>query len=341
MYRWLGKEQMPSLINTWLEQSVVIAPVRQGSVVVFQQLTKAEQAELSFLLNSRTPVKGFFLPQSEVMFRVEQGLFTSTAEEVKPQIILGLRSCDLQALRVLDGVFLSESQPDPYWAKKRESTTLVVVGCCEPGVDCFCTSVGLSPFESQGADVLLSQVEGFFLVKTLTKKGDLLFECLPEATNAQIEAGEKIQRKAATKMEIPFRIEGIKDRLVSLFESEVWSGLGQSCLGCGLCTYLCPTCHCFDIVDEAQRSERVRNWDSCLFHFYSQEASGHNPRPTVKERFRQRIMHKYVYFWERMAMIGCTGCGRCVRFCPVNLDLRHLIRTIQQFPGLSQGKEGV
>ena len=128
-------------------------------------------------------------------------------------------------------------------------------------------------------------------------------------------------------MDTPFETEGIRDKLYDLFESDFWAEVQQSCLGCGVCTFLCPTCHCFDIVDEVQRSERVRNWDTCMFRIYSQEASGHNPRPTNVERTRQRIMHKYAYFLDLFQEIGCTGCGRCVRHCPVDLDIRHIIHS--------------
>jgi sulfhydrogenase subunit beta (sulfur reductase) len=108
-------------------------------------------------------------------------------------------------------------------------------------------------------------------------------------------------------------------------------------MGCGICTFLCPTCFCFDIVDEAQRGERVRNWDTCMFRVYSQEASGHNPRPTKAERTRQRIMHKFAYWIDNINEIGCTGCGRCVQYCPVNLDIRHIISSAQSYKIASVG----
>ncbi|HOC23304.1 MAG TPA: 4Fe-4S dicluster domain-containing protein, partial [Anaerolineaceae bacterium] len=118
----------------------------------------------------------------------------------------------------------------------------------------------------------------------------------------------------------------LKDHLDQIFDSSLWGEFAQSCLGCGICTFLCPTCFCFDIVDEAQRDERVRNWDTCMFRVYSLEASGHNPRPTRAERTRQRLMHKFSYWLEHADQFGCTGCGRCVRYCPVGLDIRAMIR---------------
>jgi ferredoxin len=150
---------------------------------------------------------------------------------------------------------------------------------------------------------------------------------LPDASPAQVTATIQVQTAAIAGMDKPFEPEGIRDKLYDLFESDFWAEIQQSCLGCGVCTFLCPTCHCFDIVDEVQRSERVRSWDTCMFRIYSQEASGHNPRPTNVERTRQRIMHKYAYFLDLFHEIGCTGCGRCVRYCPVDLDIRHIVKS--------------
>jgi len=176
---------------------------------------------------------------------------------------------------------------------------------------------------------MLTDVGDAYLADIQNEKGEMLFAHLPEASQKQIDASKKVQSAAHAEMSRPFEVEGIRDKLYSLFDSEFWYEIQQSCLGCGVCTFLCPTCHCFDIVDEAQRSERVRNWDTCMFRIYSQEASGHNPRPTNVERTRQRIMHKYAFFVENQGEIGCTGCGRCVRYCPVDLDIREIIRSAQ------------
>jgi ferredoxin len=230
---------------------------------------------------------------------------------------------------LLDGVFAEDGHPDPYWIQKREQTTIVALGCASPCATCFCTTVGSGPFDKRGVDVMLIEVDDDYVADVRSEKGEALWRHMPDASQEQIDASRQVQTRAAAKMKAPFETEGIKDKLYSLFESGFWSEIQQSCLGCGVCTFLCPTCHCFDIVDEVQRSERVRNWDTCMFRIYSQEASGHNPRPTNIERTRQRIMHKYAYFLDLFQEIGCTGCGRCVRHCPVDLDIRHIIHSAQ------------
>lgn len=333
----LPDKDLPDLLNGWMEQTTVYAPVRQESFLAFQPLTDPCQADLTSRTIPRYPAKALFLPQSEVMFKVcQEGRFASHEESEessrrKQRLILGIRPCDLRAIQVLDDVFLTGKNPDPYWARKRETTTMVALGCHLPGPECFCTSVGTGPFDScgaSGADVMLTRLDNGYTAEVYTQKGQILFESLAEATSSHIQAVREIQSSASAKVAKPFTTQGITDRLYALFESDFWDKVQKSCLGCGACTFLCPTCHCFDIVDETQRRERVRNWDSCMFRIYSQEASGYNPRPGVKERLRQRIMHKFAYLPQRIQKTGCTGCGRCVRFCPVNLDIRAVIRAI-------------
>jgi len=330
MYKMLAKTDLPDLMSKWMESAVVYAPVRQGDFTQFQPLTDSADADLSFAGNTRYPPKALFLPQSEVMFRVREGKFESTDNEVEMRVVLGMRPCDARALELLDNIF-TQNEPDPYWVQKREQTTIVALGCDNPRETCFCTTVGSGPFDGRGADVMLSQDGDSYVAEILTDKGQILFGHLSDASSAQVKSAQKVQAAAIGKMEHPFDPEGVRDKLYGMFESSFWQQIQQSCLGCGVCTFLCPTCYCFDIVDEAFRDERVRNWDSCMFRAYSQEASGHNPRPTNRERSRQRIMHKYAYFVELYDEISCTGCGRCVRYCPVNLDIRQMIRSVQSW----------
>jgi ferredoxin len=335
MYKTLSKAGLPELIGKWLEQATVYAPQRRGDYTEFQPLSSSAQVDLHLGVNTRYPPKSLFLPQSETMFRVRDTEFEPLEPATSSRVVLGIRPCDARAVQLLDGVFMDEDHPDPYWIQKRQQTTLVALGCTSPCQTCFCSTVGSSPFDQRGVDVMLIEVGDRYVAIVRTDKGEALFAQLPDASPEQIEATIQIQAAALSQMDKPFDPEGIRDKLYSLFDADglesrdFWSEIQQSCLGCGVCTFLCPTCHCFDIVDEVQRSERVRNWDTCMFRIYSQEASGHNPRPTNVERTRQRIMHKYAYFLDLFHEIGCTGCGRCVRHCPVDLDIRQIIRRIK------------
>ena len=329
MYKILSKADLYKLVETLQEQLTVYTAVRQGDFAEFKPYNYSGQVELLSVGNTRYPPKSLFLPQSEAMFRVQDADYESVEAEVSPSMILGVRACDARAIQLLDGVFMAEDYRDPYWAKRRAQTTLVVLGCAEPCDTCFCTTVGSGPFDKRAADVMLTEVGDEYVAELRNGKGQTVFGSLADASQEQVDAARQVQTTAASKMKKSFETEGVRDKLYSLFDSDFWFEVQQSCLGCGVCTFLCPTCHCFDIVDEVQRRERVRNWDTCMFRIYSQEASGHNPRPTNMERTRQRIMHKYAYFVDLFDEIGCTGCGRCVRSCPVDLDIRHIIHSAQ------------
>lgn len=329
MYKSLKKSDLPALMRKWMDRATVYAPVERGNFTEFQVIDDPAKARFELKVNTRYPPKTLFLPQSEALFGVQGDELKSTGLDVGPRVVVGIRPCDARAIQLLDLVFHGDDSVDPYWAGKREQTILVSVGCSQPLDTCFCTAVGSGPFDQRGSDVLLTDIGDALVADVISERAQVLFEGVPEATRRQVEAVEKLQSSTAGRMEEPFTTAGLKDKLYDLFDSGFWESIGQSCLGCGVCTFLCPTCYCFDIVDETVRGERVRNWDSCMFRIYSQEASGHNPRPTNVERTRQRIMHKYAYFPELHGQTGCTGCGRCVQYCPVDLDIRQIIRTAQ------------
>jgi Pyruvate/2-oxoacid:ferredoxin oxidoreductase delta subunit len=171
-------------------------------------------------------------------------------------------------------------------------------------------------------------------VELLTEKGmafqkNKFFE---EANEKEIGLAKGVEGKATEKVKASIPVDGIEKKLDQMAESPYWERVQEKCLGCRVCTYLCPTCHCFDIVDEAvtNKGRRVRNWDSCLSSLYSQETSGHNPRPTNRERTRQRLMHKFNYFPKNFDRIACVGCGRCILYCPAHFDIRQTIKEIQK-----------
>ena len=133
---------------------------------------------------------------------------------------------------------------------------------------------------------------------------------------------------SSEKLQSDVNIKNLKEKLDKAFDASFWNEIHQKCLGCGICTFLCPTCYCFDITDEVkdEQGKRIRCWDSCMFPQFTLHASGHNPRPTYRERMRQRIMHKFNYCPENYKETFCVGCGRCIRNCPVNLDIRQIIK---------------
>ena len=330
----LPKKDLDQTLRSWVNQAEVFAPQKREGYAQFLPWEAGNEVLLDEPHNTRFPPKAFFLPQAETLLTYNRKLSQLEMPDlqISPRIIFGIRPCDARAVALLDTVFATAENPDPYWQARREQTILIGMGCNQPATTCFCTSVGSSPFDHAGLDALLTDLGEAYFVETFTERGEALFANLTSADANEAEQANNVQQQASALLETAFSTDNLKDHLDQIFDSSLWSEFAQSCLGCGICTFLCPTCFCFDIVDEAQRDERVRNWDTCMFRVYSLEASGHNPRPSRAERTRQRLMHKFSYWLEHADQFGCTGCGRCVRYCPVGLDIRAMIRKAAATP---------
>ena len=329
----LKKDHLTDLLNALRQDYEVYAPQSLQNFTQFLPLVDGFELAFNKAHNTRIPPKALFLPTSEALLKFTRfGGYQQIPSETTPRIIFGVRPCDAHAMTMLDTVFEQERYTDPHWQARRDATVVVGLGCHVPCQTGFCTTVGSGPFNHAGLDAILTDLGEVFLVETLTDKGDRLFTQLEQASIDQSIRATEMQQAAKENMPIAFETEGLKQKLDQNFTSPYWEEVSRSCLGCGVCTFLCPTCFCFDIVDEAQRGERVRNWDTCMFRTYSLEASGHNPRPSRVERTRQRLSHKFVYWLDQINQIGCTGCGRCVRYCPVGLDIRAMLRQAQTLP---------
>ena len=322
----IDRKDLPSLLQQWMQSMQVFAPVKIGDFTQFEALTNVNELALDGPHNTRYPPKSLFMPQSEPLLKYQKWNYSTVTLDEQQRVVFGIRPCDARALTLLDTVFDTQDNPDPYWKTRRENTILVGLGCAEPTETCFCTTVGSGPFDTKGLDVLVTPLGDIYTFEALTEKGTRLLEGLQVLTESNQKQMLEIQHHAVDSMQPAFQTAQTREQLYDIFESGFWQDISQSCLGCGVCTFLCPTCFCFDIVDETQRGERVRNWDTCMFRIYSQEASGHNPRPSRSERTRQRLMHKFAYWLDQIEQIGCTGCGRCVHYCPVGLDIREMIR---------------
>ncbi len=316
-----------------MEDYDLFAPVKlTEGVSEFKKINQPEEVYLNQLFTQK-PAKEVFFPQSEVMFHYEKrGGQTQTIslEEIeRERILLGAKPCEIKAISIIEKVFMSGESIDVYFLEKRRKTIIMGLACNHPLSTCFCTSTGGSPFLREGSDLFLIDLGESFLMEGITGKG-LSFQenkFLKEPSEEDLNTAQLIESKAFQKVDSSVPVEGIEKRLDLMMESTFWNRVHEKCVGCRICTYLCPTCHCFDMVDEGgpQRGQRVRNWDSCLSPLYSLETSGHNPRPTGRERTRQRIMHKFNYYPKIYGQVACVGCGRCILYCPVHFDIRKAI----------------
>ncbi|MCR4401458.1 MAG: 4Fe-4S dicluster domain-containing protein [Firmicutes bacterium] len=343
----MRKRDFGAFVNHLAASCELFVPLDVGGMTLFSAIDSSDTCNGLGLENTtalpKRPLKELFFPQEEVLFAFDAGGGIETTEDTSAQpgggvspsgvvrVALGVRPCDARSLTILDLVFDAADYKDPYYVSRRRRTALVTFACSEPGMACFCTSVGGGPFDETGSDVVCADGGEEYVMWPLSAAGEGLLEgfaALREAGEEELEAVRKARAAAEARLagnSVP--VEKAVSKLGGAFDRPEWDDVHRKCLGCAACTYLCPTCHCFDIGDEATRTggERVRNWDSCMFPLFTLHASGHNPRPSRKERFRQRIMHKFNYFVENHGTAACVGCGRCVENCPVNLDVRKVL----------------
>jgi sulfhydrogenase subunit beta (sulfur reductase) len=335
----IKKEEFQNFLKALKRTHEVFVPVREDGFSSLKPLRDEATIDLSFT-NTRLSPKSLLLPQSERMFvftldeKVEDAHIIKEAIKDYPlKVIVGMRPCDAMALRLVDVNFDNAEFKDPWWVKRLESMTLVGLGCSQPCSTCFCTSVNCGPFNENGLDVLLFDLGESFLAKTLTEKGAELLKVAgveKDADSALKKRACELKTKAEKKVSSHVPTDKLKEKDVNdLFNASFWDDAAFACINCGTCTFLCPTCWCFDIQDEVtkKRGDRIRNWDSCMFPLFTLHASGHNPRAEKVQRVRQRFMHKLKYYVDKYSNgVACVGCGRCVRYCPVNIDIRDVFR---------------
>lgn len=330
----IAKNQIQKLVASLRKGHQVFAPVKTGSAIVFAEVHAGDEISLP-CANTKKSVKELFFPQRELLFSFAGQEIKEPAFVEKKRIIFGIRPCDARSLSLLDQVFAGEQYQDPYYLSKRDHTVIVAIGCNQPEETCFCSSTGGDPFSAEGSDVLMVDSGDYYVAQAVTERGATLLEHeggFEKADQNRTALKDKTLEKSCSLLEPLVKPEKIKTKLAGNFNHPFWETLHEKCLGCGICTFLCPTCHCFDVIDETGRAAgaRIRIWDSCMFPLFTAHASGANPRPSGKERMRQRVMHKFNYFVDRHGAVACVGCGRCVKYCPVNLDIREVLQEIQR-----------
>ena len=344
MYK-IAKENLSALFQSIAENQELYLPVEVSGQVNFKAWTQDANVSLETLKTVKSPKDAFF-PQSENLYTVQREgkKLSIEPQALKEQnfVVFGMKACDIQGVKVLDNVFLSDPI-DSFYAARREHGTIVAMACHEPEESCFCKAFGIDCAEP-AADVATWMVEGELYWKALTEKGEALTKAveslLVEADGADAEKLEAEKTAIHTIVEkLPYSnlsLEGWnEDALTEKFNSPVWEELYKPCLACGTCTFVCPTCQCYDIkdYDTGHGVKRYRCWDSCMYSDFTMMAHGNN-RTSQLQRFRQRFMHKLVYYpANNNGMYSCVGCGRCVEKCPASLNIVKVIKAFEKQGG--------
>jgi formate hydrogenlyase subunit 6/NADH:ubiquinone oxidoreductase subunit I len=333
MQKFISENNFNALLDATIKEGKrVVAPVVNTGTILYEPLTSSAQVNLSEL--PRRSAKETFFPVCEDLMTYEkEGLKTNLSDidvsRFPETVLVGVRPCDCAAMPVLDSVF-SWDYKDKFYLERRNKTTILGMACTKADDACFCTAVGLSPADPKGADIFLTPVEGGgYNCETFSEKGEAFIQA-HQSLFAE-PSSSKAVALAAPAVET-FDLKKVKAWLDQNFEHPFWNTIATRCVGCGACAFICPTCHCFDIVDEGTQKKGVRrkNWDSCGFWKFTHHASGHNPRDFQPKRYRNRIMHKFKYYDDKFGQTLCTGCGRCSRSCPVNIDIATVVGDINK-----------
>ncbi|MGO5115576.1 4Fe-4S dicluster domain-containing protein [Candidatus Avoscillospira sp. LCP25S3_F1] len=331
----LSLSKLHELFAAMAAQQQLYIPADKGGQAQF--LPYVDGMELTQSLNTARSAKDLFFPQTEniVGFQVNGTEITieDTRDPGAPFVVFGVRACDARSFEILDRVFLSDPV-DTFYETRRANGTVVTLACTRPEETCFCGVFGIDPANPGGDVAAWMAGENLYLCAN-TEKGEKLLSSLPLLSDCDGNTVETVQAEIhAITDKLPLNkldLTGFDgDHLMEHFNNPAWSKLSESCLGCGTCTFVCPTCQCYDVrdFDTGHGVRRFRCWDSCMYSDFTMMAHGTN-RPTQKERFRQRFMHKLVYFPSNNdGIYGCVGCGRCLAKCPISMNIVKVAKTL-------------
>ena len=331
------------LLGNLVKKNLLYAPRKKGDFLFYEKIETASPKDLVLHTNRPVqPLKSFFFPPYQKVSQYFQ--VTSPQEREFPErVILGAKSCDLESLKTLDSVYAGTQfnpSPDPWYTRARDNSLLISSDCLEPDENCFCTLLGSYPYPEEGFDLNLSPVDGGFVIEVGSEKGKTtvnqnqnLFTSADEVLLAQREKIRANSQSKIKELNQEFEVKSpYRDLIRESYSSAVWKDHSESCVDCGGCNEICPTCRCFLLQDgtEKDRFERVRLWDACLLTGFARVAGEANPRSKLADRFSNRLFCKFYFFPENVNLDACTGCGRCISVCIGKIDMRKVFQDLEK-----------
>ena len=321
----ISKETMRGFLDFLSNERRLVGPVDTGKVIEYREASAAD-----ILMDDRityNSVKAYYFPQTELMFTFSDGEVEDNTK-IPGHAIFGARPCDLEALRVMSTVYTTGKYEDPFFQRRLDANLIIGVGCLYMKPECFCPELGVDKEFSDFCDIMLKDNEDSYLVEYLSDKGRQALKSYPATSEADCDNTHKATPPDANITPLQLDVEKDDNDYFDIID---WKKATETCKGCGICTYICPTCYCFDFKDVSKKgiAERYKCWDSCMYPKFTLHASGHNPRENRHERYRQRVLHKYKYVPNNFdGAVACTGCGRCIRGCPVGMNIKDITRQV-------------
>ena len=322
VYSISKKEWAESLIRV-ITDYTIYAPVEKGKNADYRLMKASTVQDISYdCVIPVLPLKAFFFPIKE---NVVQDPST------QKRIILGVRNCDLMALKLLDAVFLDEDFLDIHYQTRRENTILIGNDCQKIKETCHCTTYGLAPFPEENMDITISPAGELLYLSIFTPKGEALLskleakglhevEGLPENVYNKRNAIRNLLQKQ--NIDLPDQ-EETKAGILNT-DDDFWKEYAAKCVSCGACSVICPTCHCFLLIDR-EKFEKIKNWDACQYPAFEKVAAGEDPLKRLNKRLKNRYECKYIHKPGMFDVLACTGCGRCIDACIGKIDKNKII----------------
>jgi ferredoxin len=315
----------------------VFAPVKKDGTHLIEKITENAAIDFTYFITTNSIKEALFPRYEKILsYKISQeGVELEDVAVDKSIVIFGGHPCDAASIPLMEKLFAWDYK-DKFFLQRLEKTTIITLACEEADKDCFCTSLGYSPRGEIGSDILLERVsdQGWKL-KIITEKGNEFAKNYADYFQNSLEADKQYPKLGEKDIPVQFDSKLVKKWIDTHFEDPLWEKIASNCWSCAACTYVCPTCHCFDITDDATMWSgiRTKNWDACTLPFFTLHASQHNPREQHFQRYRQRINHKYSIYMNLFNAISCTGCGRCSRACGAKVNILEAVKMIATAAG--------